>query len=128
MKISCFCLTALTMVAATTPLQATTGPAGLPLPLACSGSEPFWGLTIRDESWAEYTWDNQKTLWHVESVGNAMMRPTTWRVVFKGRGRHALIFRETQGCSDTDSDKPPEYSLLLEDGDGFLQGCCAAPP
>ena len=115
-----------TIVVVTAPANAATGPAGLPIPLNCSGSEPFWGLTIRDADVAAFTWDNQRTHWHIQSIGTAMMRPTTWRVTFKGEGRHALIFKEASGCSDADSDPPPEYSLLLEDGAGLLQGCCSA--
>jgi uncharacterized membrane protein len=97
---------------------------GLPLPLYCSGSEPFWGLVIKDADWAAFTWDNAQTMWRVESVANAMMRPATWRVTFKGDGRRAYIFDEGESCSDTDTDESLAYGLLLEDGGGLLRGCC----
>jgi uncharacterized membrane protein len=96
----------------------------LPLPLYCSGGEPFWGLTIRDKDWAAYVWDNSQTMWQVESVTIAMLRPATWRVTFKGTNRRAYIFDEGDSCSDTDSDRILAYGLLLEDGGGLLRGCC----
>lgn len=98
---------------------------GLTVPLYCSGGEPFWGLTILDAKTAKFTWDNQPTTWKIRSVGHAMQRPTTWRVMFEGKNREAMIFDEgQQSCSDTDGDQPLAYGLLLENGDSLLRGCC----
>jgi hypothetical protein len=80
-------------------------------------------LVIRDADWAAFTWDNSQTLWRVESVSTAMLRPATWRVTFKGN-RRAYIFDEGESCSDTDGDRSLAYGLLLEDGGGLLRGCC----
>jgi hypothetical protein len=58
-----------------------------------------------------------------------MQRPTTWRVIFNGKVRHALIFDEgQQSCSDNDGEEPLAYGLLLEDGKGLLRGCCDPKP
>lgn len=102
-----------------------TQPAGLPLPLYCYGGEPFWSLTIRDAKTADFKSDLGEETWSVESIGNAMLRPTTWRVAFKGNERRAYIFDEgQQACSDSDGDRPLAYGLLLENGGGLLRGCC----
>jgi uncharacterized membrane protein len=104
---------------------AAASEADLPLPLNCSGSEPFWSLTIRDAKTAHFNSDVEETDWRIARIGHASQRPTTWRVIFKGKLRHALIFDEgQQGCSDNDGDEPLAYGLLLEDGDGLLRGCC----
>lgn len=98
---------------------------GLTFPLGCAGGEPFWGLTIKDAKNATYVWDNQPTAWTVKSVDRAAGRITTWRVTFAGKTRYAFIFDEgTHVCSDSDSDEPSAYGILLQDGDGFLRGCC----
>jgi len=110
-------------------VAAPVDPAGLPLPLYCYGGEPFWSLTIRDTKTAEFKSDIEKTTWTIKSVGHAMLRPTTWRVIFNGEGRRALIFDEgQQACSDSDGERPRAYGLLLEDGEGFLRGCCDPKP
>ncbi|MBI1210820.1 MAG: hypothetical protein GC190_05110 [Alphaproteobacteria bacterium] len=99
--------------------------AGLPTPLVCAGGEPFWGLSIKDGRDAVYTWDNQPVPWTVRSISRAAGRITTWRVMFEGVNRQALIFDEgQQSCSDTDGDEPLAYGILLEDGEGLLRGCC----
>ena len=98
---------------------------GLPMPLACSGGEPFWGLSIKDGRHAVYTWDNQPVPWKVQSVSHAAGRPTTWRVTFEGKDRYAYIFDEgQQSCSDSDGDEPLAYGMLLQDGEGLFRGCC----
>jgi uncharacterized membrane protein len=110
-------------LAAAAPSQ--PGPAGLPLPLNCYGGEPFWSLTLHDATRASFKSDIDDATWTIESIGNAMLRPTTWRVTFKGKNRAAFIFDEGQkACSDSDGDRPLAYGLLVEDGDGFLRGCC----
>jgi len=102
---------------------------GLRGPVACSGSEPFWGLTIHDTKHATYIWDNQPTQWKVLEVGHASGRPTTWHIRFAGKNRQAFIFDEGQhSCSDSDSDEPSEYGLLLQDGDALYRGCCSQAP
>jgi uncharacterized membrane protein len=108
----------------TTVGTAAADTAGLQLPLACAGGEPFWGLSIKDERHAIFTWDNQPSPLNVRSFNRAAGRITTWRVVFAGN-RQAFIFDEgTQGCSDSDSDLPFAYGILLQNGGGLLRGCC----
>jgi len=107
------------------PLVAAADAPDLAMPMYCSGSEPFWGLTIHDAKTATYVWDNQPMPWKVRSIGHASGRPSTWRVVFEGKNREAFIFDEgQQGCSDSDSDTPSAFGLLLQDGEGLLRGCC----
>ena len=113
------------VLAAIVAVPAAASEAGLPLPLACFGSEPFWSLTIRNAKTAHFKSDVEESDWTIKSIGHASQRPTTWRVIFNGKLRHALIFDEgQQGCSDNDGDEPLAYGLLLEDGDGLLRGCC----
>lgn len=121
---------ALITLAGLAPAGAQTDMQGLPVPLTCFGTEPFWGLTIRDSKTAAYNWDHQITHWHIERVDRAMMRPETWRIMFKGDRRHAIVFNESNGvCSDSDADEEDArgFGLILEDGDGFLRGCCSIP-
>ena len=107
------------------PVVAVADEMGLPLPLYCSGGEPFWGLTINDAKTATFTWDNQPTTWKLRNINRAALRLTTWRVAFEGSNREAFIFDEgTHACSDTDGDRSLAYGLLLQDGDGLLRGCC----
>jgi uncharacterized membrane protein len=107
------------------PIAAVADEMGLPIPLYCSGGEPFWGLTIDSAKTATFTWDNLPTKWKVRSMSRAAGRITTWRVDFEGSSRRALIFDEgQQACSDSDGDRPLAYGILLEDGDGLLRGCC----
>ena len=110
----------------TTPaLAADPGPAGLPLPLQCYGGEPFWSLTLRDAKTATFKSDVDDATWTIKTIGNAMLRPTTWRVVFAGTNRRAFIFDEGQhACSDSDGDRPFAYGVLVENGEGLLRGCC----
>lgn len=110
------------------PATAETDMQGLPVPLDCYGSEPFWALTIRDNKTAAYNWDNQVTHWRIVEVQHAALRPSTWRITFKGDRRHGIVFDESGGtCSDSDADNAVGYGFFLEDGDGFLRGCCSVP-
>lgn len=98
----------------------------LPLPLHCSGSEPFWSFIIKDAKTATLKSDLGQSKWKLKSVGQAALRPSTWRVTFHGNNRKAFIFDEgSKGCTDSDSDEAPPLALLLEDGDGLLRGCCS---
>jgi uncharacterized membrane protein len=123
------CAAALALFALGSPAVGETDLSGLRAPVKCFGGEPFWGLTIHDDKRATYTWDNEPKEWKVRDVTHAMLRPTTWRVRFEGTNRQALIFDEgQQSCSDSDSDEPSAYGLLLLDGDAFFRGCCNAAP
>ncbi len=109
-------------------LAAAAAPAiemkGLPVPLACYGTEPFWSLQIADASRAHFKDDLQETTLRVVQVENAMLRPATWRVTFQGKNSHALIYDEHPPCSDSDGDEPWPYGLILELDGGLLRGCC----
>jgi uncharacterized membrane protein len=107
------------------PTVAVAAVYDLKTPMNCAGGEPFWGLTINDTKSATYIWDNQPTPWKVRSIGHAAGRLTTWHVVFEGTNREAFIFDEgQQSCSDSDSDEPAAYGILLQNGEGLLRGCC----
>ena len=93
----------------------------LPVPMACFGTEPFWGLAIEADGTAHYKDDLGEARFRVSRVDNAAGRPAPE----KGAG-HALIFDEGPACSDSDSDQPPSLGILLERGDGLLRGCCRA--
>ncbi len=95
----------------------------LPAPMMCYGSELFWSLAIRAED-ADYKDDLGEARWRVARVDNAMLRPETWRVVFEGEVGHALIFDERGACSDSDSDTPPRFGVILDGPDMLLRGCC----
>lgn len=112
---------------AASAVQTSTPPAtaNLPLPLNCSGGEPFWSLTLHDARRASFKSDINDAKWIIERIDTAALRPSTWRVTFKGKNRAAFIFDEgTHSCSDSDGDRPLAYGLLLEDGEGLLRGCC----
>lgn len=99
---------------------------GLPLPLHCSGSEPFWSFVIKDAKSATFKDDLGEAKWTLKAVGQAALRPSTWRITFNGNNRRAFVFDEgSKGCTDSDSDEAPPYALLLEDGEALLRGCCA---
>jgi uncharacterized membrane protein len=97
---------------------------GLPVPLACFGSEPFWSLEIRDASHVNFKDDLGEATLRVARVENAMLRPHTWRVTFEGKNSQALIFDEHPSCSDSDGDEPWPFGLILEHDGGLLRGCC----
>src|SRR5262245_8230457 len=98
---------------------------GLPLPLYCYGGEPFWSLILHDAKRASFKSDIDSATWTIARVDTAALRPSTWRVTFKGKNRAAFIFDEgAHSCSDSDGDRPLAYGLLLEDGEGLLRGCC----
>jgi uncharacterized membrane protein len=97
----------------------------LPVPLACAGGEPFWTLSIGADGVARYKDDIEETRFTLVRVDRAAGRPTTWRATFAGGGAsHALIFDEQPACSDSDSDEPPPFGIILERGEGLLRGCC----
>lgn len=117
---------AIGLLALATPAAgAAIDPHGLPLPLQCYGSEPFWSLIVKDTKSATFKSDLGESKWTVKAVGNAALRPSTWRITFNGNNRAAFVFDEgPKGCTDSDSDEAPPYALLLEDGEGLLRGCC----
>lgn len=97
---------------------------GLPLPLVCYGTEPFWSLELPNASRASFKSDIESVTLRIAGIDNAVQRPMTWRITFQDRGDHALIFDERPSCSDSDGDEPFPYGLLLERGGGLLRGCC----
>lgn len=120
-KLFAIALIALAAPAAAAPIDLR----GLPLPLQCYGSEPFWSFMIKDTKSATFKSDLGEATWTIKSVGQAALRPSTWRVTFHGNNRKAFIFDEgSKGCTDSDSDEAPPYALLLEDDEALLRGCC----
>lgn len=116
---------ALAMLALAPSADAAIDTRNLPLPLQCFGSEPFWSFVIHDARSATLKTDLGISKWKMKSVGQAALRPSTWRVTFYGNNRAAFIFDEgSKGCTDSDSDEAPPYALLLQDGEGLLRGCC----
>jgi uncharacterized membrane protein len=97
----------------------------LPVPMFCAGTEPFWTLSIAADGVSHYKDDMEETRFTLVRVDTAAGRPTTWRAIFATeRGSHALIFDEQPACSDSDSDEPPPFGIILERGGGLLRGCC----
>lgn len=95
----------------------------MPAPMMCYGTEPFWSLAIRAGG-VDYKDDLGEARWRVARVDNAMLRPETWRVVFEGEAGNALIFSEGRACSDSDSDTPPRFGVILDGPEMLLRGCC----
>lgn len=92
---------------------------------ACSGTEPFWGVSL-GPSEGEYSDPEQKTRLVTERVqpSTARLFPLLYRLKdAAGRKYQATISRQTW-CSDGMSDHDFAFEVLLFSDEDFQQGCC----
>ncbi|WP_430449869.1 peptide-binding protein [Rhodophyticola sp.] len=113
-----------------------TGPIwsfGLPTPLACFGTEPFWSLerTGAQAMFSDMGFE-RITLSEVWS-GQASARGTDqFGAVWEGAGRRITATLRREACSDGMSERMFGLSTLViiqtPDGVQMLSGCCALAP
>lgn len=112
---------------------ATLGDTGLPVGLACSGTEPFWALRLMDQS-ARYSHpedgDSDYTLTRAQVAEGRQGSPAL--ILMNGQGG-ATLAATVQGaaCSDGMSDRSYGWAITLRltapGQDRFLSGCCHLP-
>ncbi|RVT83392.1 peptide-binding protein [Rhodobacteraceae bacterium CCMM004] len=106
----------------------------LPLPLRCSGTEPFWSLTVLPRGRAIWSGldlptEELRLVWTAPPVGRIAVRHGV-RLVSDGAEIAGVVTRER--CSDGMSDRPFGLSILAtltRRGDTALyEGCCSVQP
>ena len=91
----------------------------------CSGTEPFWGVTLGPEK-GEYSDPEQSFPLTTERVqpSTARLFPLLYRLMDdKGRSYRATV-TQRPGCIDGMSDYAYAFEVLLSGDDNFEQGCC----
>ena len=91
----------------------------------CSGTEPFWGVTLGPEK-GEYSDPEQSFALTTERMQplTARLFPLLYRLKDdKGRSYRATV-TERPGCIDGMSDYEYAFEVLLSGDDNFEQGCC----
>lgn len=91
----------------------------------CSGTEPFWGVTLGPAG-AEYSDPEAKAQLEVIRVqpSTARLFPLLYRMTDPaGRPYRATVSRQ-EWCSDGMSDYDYGFEILLSDDENFQQGCC----
>lgn len=91
----------------------------------CSGTEPFWGVTLGPNE-GEFSDPESKTKLTVTQVQPAVARlfPLLYRLTdANGRKLRATISHQNW-CSDGMSDYDYTFQVLLSDDDNLHEGCC----
>ena len=91
----------------------------------CSGTEPFWGVTLGPEK-GEYSDPEQSFALTIERVqpSTARLFPLLYRLKDdKGRSYRATV-TQRPGCIDGMSDYEYAFEVLFSGEDNFEQGCC----
>ena len=100
----------------------------LPKALNCSGTEPFWSLTIRGKSAIYAPADGAKTIYSVARIRPAQNRRDTWVLTLTRPGAAAstnALLINSDRCSDAMSEMDYPFDLYLIPPTGQpLQGCC----
>jgi len=92
----------------------------------CSGTEPFWGVTLSPKG-GEMSDPDQKFKLTVERVQPSVARlfPLLYRLRNeKGQSLRATVAHQ-QHCSDGMSDYDYAFQVLLSDEENLFEGCCA---
>jgi uncharacterized membrane protein len=107
-------------------------PRDLPLPLSCSGTEPFWGLEFEEGGRATFSdpelyEDRPLTLDWSGAASSRLGRELG--AVLSGGGLRLQAVLQRQECSDGMSDRAYGFKadVLVQDGGRtfMLTGCCA---
>lgn len=91
----------------------------------CSGTEPFWGVTLGPNG-GEYSTPESRTKLTMDRVQPAVGRPfpLLYRLTdAKGRKVRATVSHQNW-CSDGMSDYDYTFQVLLSDDDNLHEGCC----
>lgn len=98
---------------------------GAPVRMTCSGTEPFWGMTV-GYGFAIFEFDGKKTKLALDAPETPGARPNIWlSPVHAKPGQFILGTRpDGQKCSDGMSDNVYPYTMLVRAGDFFMEGCC----
>lgn len=99
----------------------------LPAFLDCSGTEPFWSVTLRPgQARADMMFAEKRFFFRLTRAQQAMNRSEIWLIRASGRpaGDMSLIVRN-ETCSDGMSDNRYPYSAIaLISGLDMVAGCC----
>jgi uncharacterized membrane protein len=91
--------------------------------LNCGGTEPFWGLKITDKSMTFSSPESLKpVVLSVVSRQEAHGFSAGFAFVVKSKFSRATVIGGT--CSDGMSDRTYSHSIVFENGNGVLAGCC----
>ncbi len=113
-------------------LAPPASPLDLPLPLACSGTEPFWGLELAADGSAAYSDPEtyEKTPLTQDWSGAANARGgDELGAVLSGAGLRVQAVLQRQECSDGMSDRAyglkADVLVQTESQSYMVTGCCA---
>lgn len=99
----------------------------LPAYLDCSGTEPFWTISlIPGLARAEFLFAQRRSFFNLTRAQTAMNHPNIWLIKGSARpgGDMSLIVRN-ETCNDGMSDNRYQYSsIALVSGLDMLAGCC----
>lgn len=98
----------------------------LPAYLDCSGTEPFWTISLRpDQARADMMFAERRFFFRLTRAQQAMNRSDIWLLRASARpGEMSLIVRN-ETCSDGMSDNRYPYSAIaLISGLDMVAGCC----
>ncbi|WP_072395492.1 hypothetical protein [Hyphomicrobium sp. CS1GBMeth3] len=92
---------------------------------SCSGTEPFWGVTL-GPSKGEYSDPESKTKLTTESVqpSTARLFPLLYRLKDASGQKYQATVSRQSWCSDGMSDYDYAFEVLLSNDEVFQQGCC----
>ena len=95
-----------------------------PVKLTCTGTEPFWGMTV-GYGVARFEFDGKKTTLALEEPDVAAARTSPWLYAVHGKpGQFLLAARPEAKCSDGMSDNNYPYSMVVHAAGVFMEGCC----
>ncbi len=101
-------------------------------PLACGGTEPFWGLKVNGTNGDFDTLAEGKSAIEFISSRTAGGVPIIWALKGRTQPSQSPVFallEETNQCSDGMSDLTYRYSIRIDIEDGpFYAGCCNPHP
>ncbi len=103
----------------------------LPMPLRCSGTEPFWGLSVNGGEMQFKLFDDQSSFvvsGPIRSANSTLI----WSFPIKngdGVGSGVLFVKATGDCSDGMSDQLYDFEVMfnLPEAGGVFSGCCHSP-
>jgi uncharacterized membrane protein len=98
---------------------------GLPSPLQCVGTEPFWSLTIDGKQAIYRTPDREAVASAIQTIEQSRNSTIVWRVRSSSGPVASAIIEARQACSDGMSDRVFPFRVNAETRGGeLLSGCC----